>query len=58
MRGLGKGVGATKAQKQQKDAGEFDDFMDDDIGLKPKGNDPLLNNVNKKKKAAYGEESK
>ena len=57
MRGLG-GLGAVRAQKQQKDADEFDDFMDDDIGLKSKNNDPLLSNVKKIKKNAFGEESK
>ena len=32
--------------------------MDDNIGLKSNNNDPLLNNVNKKKKNAFVEESK
>ena len=55
MRGLGaKNLAAARARQQQKqqDPGDFDDFMDDDIGLKPKKEDPLLANSNKKKSKA------
>ena len=55
MRGLGaKNLAAARARQQQKqqDLGDFDDFMDDDIGLKPKKEDPLLANSNKKKTKA------
>ena len=55
MRGLGaKNLAAARArqQKKEQDLGDFDDFMDDDIGLKPKKEDPLLANSNKKKQKA------
>ena len=55
MGGLGaKNLAAARARARQREADpdEFDDFMDDDIGLKPKKEDPLLANSNKKKPRA------
>ena len=33
LRGIGQGLGAAKARKKQNEPEDFDDFMDDDIGL-------------------------
>ena len=35
MRGLGGGLGAAQTKKKPAQTEDFDDFMDDNIGLKP-----------------------
>ena len=44
MRGLGQGLGAAQAKKKPQQTEDFDDFMDDNVGL----NTQIANNNTKK----------